>query len=176
MQRIWAPWRIEYVQSAGEGECPFCAAAEGRAPQWAVLVRCADAFVMLNAYPYNSGHVLVAPYRHVGRIQDLTDAELVALARLSRACVIAMERALRAQGFNIGVNLGTVAGAGIADHLHVHVVPRWAGDTNFMSVVAEARVVPEALQATWQRLSPVLEHVCRELELPLETKQGGEGA
>ena len=174
MERIWAPWRIEYVVSAGKGECPFCVAARGEAPDWAVLLEAEHAFIMTNAYPYNSGHLMVAPYRHVGRLEELTSEELYAIAELTRVCIVAIEKVMRAQGFNVGLNLGQVAGAGVAGHLHVHVVPRWAGDTNFMSVIADTRVVPEALQAAAQRLRPALQEAARQFKIA--PRQGsGEG-
>lgn len=147
----------------GEG-CVFCnAATDERA--FGALFRGEHGFVMLNAYPYNSGHTLVVPYAHVPSLVDLEPEVLCYLARLTQAVIRSMERCLRPGGFNVGVNIGRVAGAGIEEHVHIHVVPRWEGDTNFMSVLADTRVVPEALQACAERLGPVLNEVCRDMGL-----------
>jgi len=164
VERIWAPWRMEYVTAPPAGECLFCWAAEAADPE-VVLLAGRRAIAMLNAYPYNSGHILVAPRAHVPSITDLSPEDLSYLAEMVRACLIAVERAMFPAGFNVGINIGKAAGAGIAQHVHVHVVPRWEGDTNFMSVVADTRIVPEALQACHARLRPVLAEVAAECGL-----------
>jgi|SRR5438132_2122549 len=156
---LWAPWRIEYVERPRADECIFCSAAQGGKHRWAVIDRGERCFTMLNAYPYTSGHVMVAPYRHVGGLPELDDAELLELMRLARRAIAAQTEAMSPDGFNAGLNLGTVAGAGIADHLHLHVVPRWEGDTNFMPVIAGTRVLPQALEATREALLAALERV-----------------
>jgi len=147
---LWAPWRLEYVQHADEdGGCIFCDADDDE-----LLVHSGEeAVVLLNRFPYASGHLLVAPRRHVADIGELTDAEALAVHRLASAGVGALSQAYRAQGYNLGWNLGRIAGAGIADHVHLHVVPRWAGDTNFMPVLADVKVLPEALVETAAKLS-----------------------
>jgi ATP adenylyltransferase len=150
---LWAPWRMEYILGAKPSACIFCEyAARGAVREDLVLVHQRDALVMLNRYPFASGHVLVLPTRHVSALEELTDEEYGALCALLRASIAALKRAITPEGFNVGFNLGKVAGAGIAEHLHAHVVPRWAGDTNFMPVVADTRVMPEHLDATWVKL------------------------
>jgi ATP adenylyltransferase len=157
---LWAPWRIEYLRSTQGAECIFCASArpaEDGAGQ--VLERGRRGFTMLNAFPYASGHVMVAPYRHVGELQDLDDGEALELMQLSRRVIVALRRAMSPHGFNVGFNLGRAAGAGFADHLHLHVVPRWEGDTNFMPMLADTRVMPRALDATHDALSRALSEI-----------------
>ena len=164
VERLWAPWRMEYILAPSADECVFCRAGED-AEAHMVLFRGERALIMLNAYPYNSGHLLVAPYAHVGNINDLTSEDLCAMTELARVSMLAMERCIHPQGFNVGMNVGRAAGAGIEQHVHLHIVPRWEGDTNFMSVVADTRVVPEALEACHERLAPVIEEVAAELGL-----------
>jgi ATP adenylyltransferase len=154
---LWAPWRIEYVTSAKGGECVFCAAAAAEDDAAAHVVdRGAVCFTLLNAYPYASGHVMVVPYRHVAGLDGLTDPELLELWRLSRRAIAGLSDVMHPHGFNVGLNLGTVAGAGLADHLHLHVVPRWNGDTNFMPVLSGTRVISQALDATRALLADAL--------------------
>jgi ATP adenylyltransferase len=145
---LWAPWRLEYIQQADEQPgCIFCDADEE------MLVRRGErAVVLLNRFPYTSGHLLVAPLRHVGAFDQLEEDEALEVHRLASAAIRALEDAYAPQGFNLGWNLGRVAGAGIVDHVHLHVVPRWAGDTNFMPVLADVKVLPEALADTRERL------------------------
>lgn len=150
---------MEYIESAKEGEpdgCVFCALLEGEEDGEGarVLARTALTFVTLAKYPYNPGHVLVLPVRHTGELEDLTGRETVELAELLRRCVAVLRESMDPQGFNIGLNLGRVAGAGIPGHLHWHVVPRWGGDTNFMPVVGQTRVLPELLAETYRKLRP----------------------
>jgi ATP adenylyltransferase len=155
---LWAPWRIEYIRAPKDGECIFCAAAEADDDARVhVVARGERCFALLNNYPYASGHVMVAPYRHVARLDDLDDAELTELMTLTRRCVGALEDGFGPDGFNVGINQGKTAGAGIADHLHQHVVPRWEGDTNFMPVVGSTRVLPQALAETRSVLMAALE-------------------
>lgn len=165
---------MEYVVAPPTAECLFCWAAEEAGPE-AILLRGKRALAMLNAYPYNSGHVLVAPFAHVANITDLDTEDFAYLGEMVRASILALERAMAPKGFNVGINIGKAAGAGIAQHVHVHVVPRWDGDTNFMSIVADTRVVPEALQACQVRLQPILAEVAAELGLldarPVESQR-----
>ena len=155
MERLWAPWRMEYIKSADEENgCVFClAAAAGDDAERLVVRRGALAFVLLNRFPYSSGHFMVAPIRHVGDYGELTDDEVLELHRLASAGIGALAAAYAPQGYNVGWNLGRVAGAGVVDHVHLHVVPRWAGDTNFMPVLADVKVIPEHLQETRRKLS-----------------------
>jgi ATP adenylyltransferase len=152
---LWAPWRIEYIKRPSHGTCIFCAAA-GEDPEHVVLERGGRCLTLLNTYPYASGHVMVAPLRHVAALEELEDEELLGLMRLTRRAVWALGEAMSAEAFNVGLNLGVDAGAGIADHLHMHVVPRWRGDTNFMPVLANTRVLPQALAATREVLMEAL--------------------
>jgi ATP adenylyltransferase len=158
-QRLWAPWRLRYVQAGGkERGCIFCLAAEpGDDEARYVLHRGERCFVMLNAFPYNSGHLMVAPNRHVPSIADLDDEESLELMRLTQRALRALRDAYRPDGFNLGVNEGEIAGAGFAGHVHQHVVPRWAADNNFMAVVGDTRVLPQSLEDTYAALRPRLE-------------------
>ena len=152
---LWAPWRLEYIQQAGEAEsCVFCQEAAGAlADETTLLVRRGrSALVILNKYPYSSGHLMAAPVRHVGALGELTEEEALELHRLSVAGIAALRQTYAPDGFNLGWNLGHVAGAGIVDHVHLHVVPRWSGDTNFMPVLADVKVLPEHLVTTRDRL------------------------
>ncbi|HEY1593197.1 MAG TPA: HIT domain-containing protein [Solirubrobacteraceae bacterium] len=146
---LWAPWRIEYITGPKGGKCVFCHPG-------AALERGTHCFTMLNAYPYAPGHVMVAPYRHVAGLDELDDDELLDMMRLARRAVLAVKQAMAPAGFNTGLNLGKVAGAGIAEHLHMHVVPRWEGDFNFMPLLADTHVIPEALDATREQLTEAL--------------------
>jgi ATP adenylyltransferase len=141
-------------------DCVFCDAAAGR--DELVLVRGAHAFVILNLYPYNNGHLMVVPARHIGSLAALSAAEAAEIMRFTQDAERALTEAYEPQGINVGVNLGRAAGAGIVHHVHVHLVPRWNGDTNFMSVVGEVRVLPEDLTQTVVRLKPVFERLKRE--------------
>jgi ATP adenylyltransferase len=154
---LWAPWRTEYVTSARDGECIFCAAAAASDDAAARVVdRGSACLTILNAFPYASGHVMVVPMRHVAGLEELADEELLELMRLCRRAVVVLRGAMRADGCNVGLNLGRVAGAGLADHLHLHVVPRWQGDTNFMPVLADTHVISQALDATRELLADTL--------------------
>lgn len=156
MERIWSPWRFAYVTRADDADaCVFCAVPGGAAARPLVVHEGPTAFIILNLYPYNSGHLMVVPRRHVASLALLSRDELTELAVLTQMAERALTEAFRPQGINVGMNLGRPAGAGIADHLHVHLVPRWTGDTNFMTVVGEVRVLPEELPATADKLRPI---------------------
>lgn len=165
MERLWAPWRLEYVTHAANGdasECVFCAALSLDSPSLFLLFRGTRTFAILNKYPYNNGHVMVVPVRHVGCMADATPDELHELIALTRVAEMALTEAYHAQGINVGMNLGRPAGAGVLGHLHVHVVPRWDGDTNFMSVVGNTRVVPEEPDVSVRRLKPIFARLVAE--------------
>ena len=147
-ENLWAPWRMEYILGPKGGECVFCE------PSDLLLAQRASAFVCLNKYPFAAGHLLVVPTRHVSGLEELEPAEADEFFRLLRESVARLRDAIRPDGVNVGMNLGKAAGAGIAEHLHAHVVPRWNGDTNFMPVIADMRVMPQYLQDTKKRLSP----------------------
>jgi ATP adenylyltransferase len=161
-ERLWSPWRMEYIRRGerdDEGGCLFCALPAADAGQDVanhLLARGEVSFVLLNAFPYNPGHLMVAPYRHVGDYEEMTAAELAELTAFAGRAIRAMREESAPHGFNLGMNLGQVAGAGIADHLHLHLVPRWGGDTNFMPVVGKTKVLPELLDETYRRLRPHL--------------------
>ena len=151
---LWAPWRLEYIQQADELEgCIFCLAAAGADEETLVVHRGQHAFALLNKFPYASGHLMVAPYRHVAELSELSDEEALELHRLAGGGMAALAETFGPQGYNLGWNLGHIAGAGIVDHVHLHVVPRWAGDTNFMPVLADVKVIPEHLAETRRRLA-----------------------
>lgn len=158
LERLWAGWRGEYVGSAGSGgsdeECVFCRILTSSEPDEVtyVLWRGAATVALLNAYPYTSGHLMVMPTRHVADLEALDQAEAVELWGAMTAAVVAVKAAYGPGGINVGANLGRAAGAGLPEHLHLHCLPRWSGDTNFMTSVAEARVLPEALSTSWTRL------------------------
>ena len=157
MDRLWSPWRMEYIEAAkGEPDgCIFCdLPAKGDDAATLILARGERAFVLMNSFPYNPGHLMVAPFRHTGDFEDLRDDELSDLDGLLKRSLRALREEMEPHGFNIGMNLGRVAGAGIPDHVHWHVVPRWNGDTNFMPVVGQTRVLPELLQETYRKLAP----------------------
>jgi ATP adenylyltransferase len=153
-QRIWMPERLAYIKGAGKtDECPFCAIPSKDDDDALIVFRGDQAYVVLNLYPYNSGHLMVVPYRHVADYPGLTEEETAEVAGLTQHAMRALRTASGAQGFNLGMNQGGVAGAGIAEHLHQHVVPRWGGDTNFMPVIARTKVLPQLLRDTRQLLA-----------------------
>lgn len=158
MDRLWAPWRTFYVSGASEMKsCLFCAALAGTDDRASlILCRQPRAFLILNAFPYTPGHLMAALNRHVGPLEEATPEELAETMTLVQCAIRALTAVYHPDGFNLGVNQGRVAGAGVEDHLHVHVVPRWNGDTNFMPVLGDVRVLPESLAATYDRLRPVL--------------------
>ncbi|MBA2384692.1 MAG: HIT domain-containing protein [Actinobacteria bacterium] len=150
---LWAPWRLEYVSQADEQSgCVFCAEGAGEVEDSLVVHRGERAFAALNKFPYSSGHLLIAPFAHVGALSGLGDETALEIHRLGVAGIDALREVYRPDGFNLGWNLGRAAGAGIADHVHLHVVPRWSGDTSFMPVLGDAKVLPEHLHATREQL------------------------
>jgi ATP adenylyltransferase len=158
MDRLWTPWRLNYVTEASTpaAGCIFCdATAKGEDEP--LVVHAGDrVFVILNKFPYNNGHLMIVPKRHVGRLADLAPEEMLELGQLAQAAEAALADVYRPHGFNMGINLGRPAGAGVPDHLHLHMVPRWDGDTNFMAVVGETRVLPEELPETARRVRAAL--------------------
>jgi ATP adenylyltransferase len=163
LDRLWSPWRLEYITRTDRDEsCIFC--LESRPAENAPLVvfEGRSCYVILNLYPYNNGHLMVVPRRHVGSLAALTTDEMSEAGMLTQRCEIALTEAYRPQGFNIGVNLGKAAGAGVLDHVHVHIVPRWAGDTNFITVVGDMRVLPESLGESAARLRPIFHRLNQE--------------
>lgn len=152
MEQLWAPWRIEYVKQAQPPGCIFCEKPKGDDAQNLVLARGRLCFALLNTYPYTNGHAMVAPYEHTGCLEGLTAEQGSELFTLTQRVVTALRASLHPDGFNIGLNLGRAAGAGIDDHLHLHIVPRWQGDTNFMPVLADTRVIPQGLRETFEAI------------------------
>lgn len=153
MKVMWAPWRMAYINTVQPATCMFCSKArEHRDVANLLLDRGRYAFVMMNLFPYNSGHVLVAPYAHINTLELLGPEEALDLIRLTNRSLKVLRRALKPEGFNIGANLGRVSGAGIEAHVHLHIVPRWNGDTNFMPLFSETRVIPEHVVATYRKL------------------------
>jgi ATP adenylyltransferase len=166
MERLWSPWRLAYVTGAvgagTTGGCLFCEAGAGTGRDDLVLARTGLSFVILNLYPYNNGHLMVVPRRHVATLGSSSPDELSDVMRLTRHAEMALAEAYAPQGINVGLNLGRPAGAGIVDHLHVHLVPRWTGDTSFISVVGNTRVLPEDLTQTAARLRPIFERLSKD--------------
>ena len=155
MNKLWAPWRSKYIYLRQNKKCIFCGnktSDHRHDGKRYIISRTKYSFSMLNLYPYNNGHIMVAPFRHVKDLNALTDAELVDLMKLVRRSAAILNKKLKPHGFNIGLNIGHIAGAGFAGHVHVHVVPRWAGDTNFMPVVADTKIVSESLDAMYKLL------------------------
>jgi ATP adenylyltransferase len=153
MNHLFATWRMNYITAPKHEGCIFCDfPAERRDGERYILHRGSACFVILNLYPYNPGHLMVVPYRHTNLYESLTEAEHVNMGRLAARSIQILKRLMDPDGFNMGINLGQAAGAGVADHLHLHVVPRWNGDNNFMPVLSDARVIPEALDITYQKL------------------------
>jgi ATP adenylyltransferase len=144
MDRLWAPWRSKFVRGKKKKRCIFCL-KKGSAKDSGVIKKSKFSFAMLNIYPYNNGHVMVSPYRHVKDLSALHDEELLDMMKLVRRMQGILEKKLKPHGFNIGINTGTVAGAGYKDHIHIHIVPRWNGDTNFMPVTGNTKVLPQSL-------------------------------
>jgi ATP adenylyltransferase len=171
-ERIWAPWRLAYIVGdqqtpksppdakvlpGGDSSCFFCQdVAQGDDRQRLIVERGEHSITMLNRYPYNNGHLLVAPRRHVARLDQIDSCEQLDLTNAIGRMIHLLERVLKPEGFNVGMNLGRIAGAGVPGHLHWHIVPRWSGDTNFMPVVAGIRVIPQSLEALWEVLDAEL--------------------
>lgn len=154
MDHLWSPWRYQYVTKTGSGTgCIFCdLPKEQRDEEHYIVHRGAKCFVMLNRYPYTNGHIMVAPYAHVARLEDADEDAAVEMMLLARRGEKLLRGLYRPHGLNLGMNIGESAGAGVVGHIHLHVLPRWTGDTNFMTTVGETRVLPEALEITYQRL------------------------
>ena len=153
MEHLWAPWRMEYILGEKENQCIFCEKPkQDKDRDNYILFRGTKNFTILNRYPYNPGHLMVAAYHHVASLDKLNDGELLEHFRLVDKCAAVLRKMLSPSGFNIGINLGKVAGAGIDGHIHTHVVPRWEGDTNFMPVISNSKVVSEALAETYVKL------------------------
>ena len=155
MEKIYAPWRMEFIRSEKPEGCIFC--RESLRSDDLVLFEGNTAFVMANRYPYISGHLMIIPFRHISQLEDLLSEEKLEIFNLQEMAIRVLKKAMSPDGFNIGINLGKVAGAGIDDHIHVHIVPRWSGDANFMSVVGEVRVIPEDIHKTCEILLPYFE-------------------
>jgi len=154
MEKLWAPWRMTYIKQAKKNKgCLFCKKLkEAKDEENYILVRSKLAFVMLNIFPYNSGHLMIVPIRHVGEVEDLKTKESREMISLLQKSIKAIKRAYQPEGFNIGMNLGRTAGAGVLHHLHIHVVPRWNGDTNFMPILAESKIISQGLRETYKQL------------------------
>jgi ATP adenylyltransferase len=167
MDRLWSPWRLQYVSSTDEAHgCVFCEAQSSPGAGSLVLFRARLCYVILNLYPYNSGHLMVVPNRHIATLSAASHDERCEMMDLTRVAEQALTEAYRPQGLNVGMNLGRSGGAGIVDHMHIHIVPRWHGDTNFMTVVGDARVLPEDMAHSAERLRPVFDRVARESGVP----------
>ncbi len=155
MKQVWAPWRMEYIRQDKSGECIFCVLPKANADKKNFILHKGNTcFVIMNVYPYNTGHLMVSPYRHLSCITKMDEKENTELNHLTQKCVEILRTVKSPEGFNIGVNLGKAGGAGFDEHIHMHIVPRWIGDTNFMPVLADIRVHPEHLQATYDNLLP----------------------
>ena len=155
MQNLWAPWRMDYILGDRPKGCIFCPEGNGESDEERLLLYRGDrSMVVMNRFPYNNGHLLVAPWKHTSSLDGLKDEELFDLVRTVRWSTAVLRETMSPDAFNLGLNLGTVAGAGVEAHVHFHIVPRWNGDTSFMTVLAEVRVVPEHLQQTYERLLP----------------------
>jgi ATP adenylyltransferase len=159
MKRLWTPWRKEYITGEQPAGCLFCTKKQDpveKDKENYILHRGPTCFVLLNLFPYTNGHLMIAPYQHVDSVELVDGDSLHEMSALTQASVATLKRALSPAGFNIGMNIGKVAGAGVPDHVHIHVVPRWQGDANFMSVLAETRLIPETLDETYEKLLPLL--------------------
>jgi len=153
MEKIFAPWRIKYIKMPKAEGCIFCKfPSENKDDEHLILFRGKYGFIIMNTYPYNPGHVMIAPYKHVPSLEQLADEEILDLMKLTNLAIKAIKITMSPDGFNVGINLGRVAGAGVEDHVHIHVVPRWHGDTNFMPVLADVKVIPQALEEAYKEL------------------------
>ena len=161
MKNLWAPWRMNYILSdQKEEDCIFCP-GEDRSKDGERLILYVGSLTvaMMNRFPYNNGHLLVAPLRHVAQMEDLSDEETLDLLRIVRESIGILRKVMQPEGFNVGMNLGRIAGAGMEEHMHFHIVPRWSGDTNFMTVLGEVRVIPEHIKETHRKLKPFFEKI-----------------
>jgi ATP adenylyltransferase len=158
MENLWAPWRIDYILSQKPEGCIFCdKPAENQDEENLILFRGKHHFIIMNAYPYNNGHMMIVPYRHTAMLSGWSDGERQEMMELADMAVSLLKKTMKPDGFNLGINMGLVAGAGVADHIHLHVVPRWNGDTNFMPVLADSRVISEHLRETYAKLKAALD-------------------
>ncbi len=163
MERLWSPWRLAYVTGTSDAQgCVFCDALGNDAAAPLVLFRGPHCYVILNLYPYNNGHLMVVPNRHIASLAGCAPEELNEMMELTRRAELALTEAYHPQGLNVGINIGRSAGAGVVDHVHIHAVPRWTGDTNFISVIGQVRVLPEELEETARRLRPIFERLATE--------------
>jgi len=154
MEKLWAPWRMKYILHMKGKKCFLCSSAKAKKQDRKnyVLLRGSTCFVILNVFPYNNGHLLVAPYRHTGEMEKLKGKEMKELMELSVRALKILRKALKPDGFNMGINLGKAAGAGLANHLHLHIVPRWQGDTNFMPVLGQTKIISQSLEEAYKKL------------------------
>lgn len=160
MKTLWAPWRMSYFQTPQKNSCIFCdKPKESADKENYILYRGKSSFVIMNIYPYNNAHLMVSPYKHIPSLSKLQREDLIDLTLLTQTSLQILENAFRAEGFNMGINIGKAAGAGFADHVHIHIVPRWNGDTNFMPVLSETKVMPEHLNSTYEKLIPYFRDV-----------------
>jgi ATP adenylyltransferase len=160
MKRIFAPWRYKYVSDPDSGECIFCKATSSDDDRKSgVLFRGKYAFVIMNMYPYTNGHIMVAPYKHTGSFEELSDDEILEMSTMLQTWQKVLKKAMNPEGFNIGMNLGRIAGAGFEDHLHYHLVPRWSGDTNFMPVIGGTKIVPMSMDEAYDLLLKVYREI-----------------
>jgi len=158
MKRIWAPWRMKYILGARETGCFLCAMLpDGNDSENLILKRGRTCFIVMNRYPYNNGHLMVCPLRHVDSLGAMTAKERAEMMELTSECVALLQKVMRPDGFNVGINLGAAAGAGLKDHIHIHIVPRWNGDTNFMPVLGQTKVIPQALHELRDELAAAMQ-------------------
>jgi len=155
LENLWAPWRIEYILGKRDSHCIFCPEGHGLSDEERLILHRGElTMVMMNKFPYNNGHLLVSPWRHVSRLDDLTGEEMLGLMEWLKKTTAILEKTMHPDGFNVGLNLGREAGAGFEEHLHFHIVPRWRGDTNFIAVMADVRSIPEHIKQTYSKLLP----------------------
>lgn len=161
MQQMWTPWRMAYIRREQRPGCIFCDMLETEDDRGQLILhRSESAFLVLNKYPYNNGHLMAVPYRHMDTVEALTPEEMVGMMSLVSLGIRTLRRTSNPEGFNIGINIGKIAGAGVVDHVHIHVVPRWGGDTNFMPVLADVRLIPQDLRETYDELKAALVALC----------------
>jgi ATP adenylyltransferase len=153
MERIWAPWRIEFIEKGDSPGCFLCEKPKlDNDAASLILHRGKNNYILLNAYPYNPGHLMVAPYRHIGQLEEFTDVESKEHFKLIQLSVKLLAKVMHPGGYNVGMNLGRIAGAGVADHIHSHIVPRWQGDTSFMPILSDTKVIPQAIDESYKKL------------------------
>ncbi|MDO9543334.1 MAG: HIT domain-containing protein [Kiritimatiellia bacterium] len=153
MKRIWAPWRMEYILNYRQAGCFLCdICQDDKDEQSLVLKRGKSSFLLLNKYPYNNGHLLIAPYRHIDSLESMAEPEMTEMMQMASSACKILRASMHPDGFNLGLNIGAAAGAGLKDHIHLHIVPRWEGDTNFMPVLGEVKIIPQPLDELWRKL------------------------